>query len=161
MNYKYLTVIYLGVGIATGYRLDDRGSRSSSRGGVKNFLFSTLPRPALGSTQPPIQWVPDALSPGESGQGVKLTTHLQLVPRSRKCGSIHPLPHTPSWRNASLVKHRDNFTFTFIPRGANKSLALFPIFLFAAQPKEFFLDGLKKLEQRSHKCVELRGEYVE
>jgi hypothetical protein len=40
-------------------------------------------------------------------------------------------------------------------------LFLFPIFLFAAQPKEFFLDGLKKLEQRSHKCVELRGEYVE
>jgi hypothetical protein len=32
---------------------------------------------------------------------------------------------------------------------------------FAAQPKEFFLGGLKKLEQRSHKCVELRGEYVE
>jgi hypothetical protein len=40
-------------------------------------------------------------------------------------------------------------------------LFLFPIYLFAAQPKEFFLDGLKKLEQRSHKCVELRGEYVE
>jgi hypothetical protein len=35
------------------------------------------------------------------------------------------------------------------------------LFLFAAQPKEFFLDELKKLEQRSHKCVELRGEYVE
>jgi hypothetical protein len=35
------------------------------------------------------------------------------------------------------------------------------LFLFAAQPKEFFLDGLKNLEQRSHKCVELRGEYVE
>jgi hypothetical protein len=29
---------------------------------------------------------------GESGKGVKLTVHLQLVPRSRKCGSIHPLP---------------------------------------------------------------------
>jgi hypothetical protein len=40
-------------------------------------------------------------------------------------------------------------------------LFLFPIFLFAAQRKEFFLDGLKKLEQRSHKCVELKGEYVE
>jgi hypothetical protein len=26
---------------------------------------------------------------------VKLTTHLQLVSRSRKRGSIHPLPHTP------------------------------------------------------------------
>jgi hypothetical protein len=44
--------------------------------------------------------------------------------------------------------------------GADVSLA-FPIFLFAAQPKQFFLDGLKKLEQRIHKCVELRGEYVE
>jgi hypothetical protein len=41
------------------------------------------------------------------------------------------------------------------------SLFIFPIFLFAAQPKEFFLDGLQKLEQRSHKYVELRGEYVE
>jgi hypothetical protein len=40
-------------------------------------------------------------------------------------------------------------------------LFLFPIFVFAAQPKEFFLDGLKKLEQRSHKCVGLGGEYVE
>jgi hypothetical protein len=37
----------------------------------------------------------------------------------------------------------------------------FSHFLFAAQPKEFFFDGLKKLEQRSHKRVELRKEYVE
>jgi hypothetical protein len=43
--------------------------------------------------------------------GVKLTTHLQLVLRLRKGGSIHPIPHTPSWRSAKLVKHRDNFTF--------------------------------------------------
>jgi hypothetical protein len=35
------------------------------------------------------------------------------------------------------------------------------LFLFAAQPEEFYLDELKKLEQRSHKCVEIRGEYVE
>jgi hypothetical protein len=32
---------------------------------------------------------------------------------------------------------------------------------FAAQPKEFFLDVLMKLGQRSHKCVELREEYIE
>jgi hypothetical protein len=32
---------------------------------------------------------------------------------------------------------------------------------FAAQLKEFFMDVLKKLEQRSHKRVELKGEYVE
>jgi hypothetical protein len=30
-------------------------------------------------------------------------------------------------------------------------------FLFAARPKEFFLNVLKKLEQRSYKCVELKG----
>jgi hypothetical protein len=34
---------------------------------------------------------------GLSGPGVKLTNQLQLVPRWRKCGSIHSLPHTPSW----------------------------------------------------------------
>jgi hypothetical protein len=52
------------------------------------------------------------------------------------------------------------FYYSFsICSGADKSLSFY-IFLFAAQPKEFFLDGLKKLEQRSHKCVELRGEYV-
>jgi hypothetical protein len=27
-------------------------------------------------------------------------THLQLVPNSRKRGSIHSLPHTSSWRCA-------------------------------------------------------------
>jgi hypothetical protein len=35
----------------------------------------------------------------------------------------------------------------------------FWFFLFAAQPQEFLFDGLKKLQQRSHKCVELKGEY--
>jgi hypothetical protein len=29
--------------------------------------------------------------------------------------------------------------------------------LFAAQPSAFYVDGLKKLEQQSKKCVELRG----
>jgi hypothetical protein len=47
--------------IVTGYRLDDRGV------GVpvgSRILFSTLSRPALGFTQPPIKWAPRALSPG-------------------------------------------------------------------------------------------------
>jgi hypothetical protein len=38
--------------------------------------------------------------------GVKLATHLKLVQRLRKCGSIYPLPHTSSWRD------RDKFTFS-------------------------------------------------
>jgi hypothetical protein len=41
---------------------------------------------------------------------MKLIIHLQLMPRSRKLGYIYPLPHTSSWRSASLVKHMYNFT---------------------------------------------------
>jgi hypothetical protein len=49
-----------------------------------------------------------------------------------------------------------------IRRGADKCLAFpIPYFLYTAQPKEFFLDELKKLDQRSHKCVGLKGEYSE
>jgi hypothetical protein len=33
------------------------------------------------------------------------------MPRSRKRGSINPLPYTPSWCSAYIVKYRDNFTF--------------------------------------------------
>jgi hypothetical protein len=44
---------------------------------------------------------------------VKLTTHLGIGWRSRKPGSINPLPHTPSWRSAQLVK----WTTLFLPRG--------------------------------------------
>jgi hypothetical protein len=52
----------------------------------------------------------EALCPGIKRPVMKLTTQLQLVPRSRKRGSIHPLPHTPSWCSAWLVKARENFT---------------------------------------------------
>jgi hypothetical protein len=40
---------------------------------------------------------------------MKLTTH-QLVPRSRKHKSIHPLHHMFSLRIAYLVEHRANFS---------------------------------------------------
>jgi hypothetical protein len=39
---------------------------------------------------------------GLSSTGVKLTTHLQLVPRSRQLGPTHPLPHISSSRSAQL-----------------------------------------------------------
>jgi hypothetical protein len=35
-----------------------------------------------------------------------------LVPRSRICGSLQLLAHTPLWRNASLVKQMEKFTFS-------------------------------------------------
>jgi hypothetical protein len=52
----------ISVGIALGYGLDDRGSRIRFPAGAGNFLFTTASRTALGPTQPPIQFVPGALS---------------------------------------------------------------------------------------------------
>jgi hypothetical protein len=43
--------------------------RSSSPGRGKIFLLSTSTRPVLGPTQPPIEWVPGALSPGCKAAG--------------------------------------------------------------------------------------------
>jgi hypothetical protein len=44
------------------YGLDDRGSIPWQ--GQRIFLLASASRPALGPTQPPIQWVPGVLSPG-------------------------------------------------------------------------------------------------
>jgi hypothetical protein len=59
-------LIYYGLGQRSRYsdwlRAGRLRGRSSSPGGVKNFHFSTSSRPALGFTQPSIQWVPGALS---------------------------------------------------------------------------------------------------
>jgi len=64
-----------------------------------------------GSGAHPIQWVPGALSLGIKWPGVKLITNLHLVPRSRMRGAIPTLlQHVFMW---CLLKHRDNFTFTF------------------------------------------------
>jgi hypothetical protein len=57
-------------------------------------------RPALGSIQPPIQWVPRVLPPGvERGWDVTLTTHPHLVPWSRMSRSDAASPHkqAPPW----------------------------------------------------------------
>jgi hypothetical protein len=92
MNYRPLVSRDSAVCIATSYGLDDQG--------VQEFSQFYAVQTGSGSTQPPIQWVPGgSLFGGKVAGGVELTTH-QLVPRSRKCGSIHPFYHTPSWRSA-------------------------------------------------------------
>jgi hypothetical protein len=49
---------------------------------------------------------------GKAAGGVKLTTHLHLVPRSNNAWSYTSTPQYAfmAW---CLVKHRDNFAFTF------------------------------------------------
>jgi len=55
-------------------------------------FFTPASRPALGPTQPPIQWVPGALSLGVKWPGREAITHLHLMPRSRMRGAIPQLP---------------------------------------------------------------------
>jgi hypothetical protein len=67
--YQHISPCYSIVGIVTSYGLDDQGVRVRVPCGVNNLLYSMSSRPALGSTQPPIQWVPGALSLGVKQPG--------------------------------------------------------------------------------------------
>jgi hypothetical protein len=87
------------VGIATSYGLDDREI------GVRVQIGSRI---LISPYRPHRLWDPSNLLFNgfqrlfPSGGGGGLITHLQLVPTSRKHASIHPLPHTSSWRSAWL-----------------------------------------------------------
>jgi len=89
---KYLT-FYCGPGssvtIVTDYGLDVPGPNP---GGYEIFRPS---RPALGPTQPPVQWVPGV----KCGRSVLLTTHPLLVPRSWKSIAI---PLSTFWATPGL-----------------------------------------------------------
>jgi hypothetical protein len=66
----------------------------------KMLLFSTVSRPALGPSQPPIQWVPEALSRGVRRQGHE-ADHSPPFSAEVKNGEVKPpLPHTSSWHSA-------------------------------------------------------------
>jgi hypothetical protein len=89
------------VGVVTGCGLDDWGLIPI--GGLGIFLFNTMSRPAVGLTPPPIQWVPGVLS-----LGIKQLNHAEV----KECIEFYSTLQYifMVW---CLVKHWDNFTFTF------------------------------------------------
>jgi len=72
-----------------GYGVADQGL-IPGRGSDSFFLLSTAPRPTLGPTQPPIKWVPLAISPGVKRPGpssseVKNAWNCTSVPPTSSC----------------------------------------------------------------------------
>ena len=67
-------------------------------------------RPPLGPNHPPIQSVPQACLPRDKEvEGMKLNTHLHIVPRLRRSGVTTPHPRTLLWyleeRHLYLFSH--------------------------------------------------------
>jgi hypothetical protein len=91
------------------YGLDDR--RFESRQGLGIFLFTTASRTALGTTQPPIQWIRGALSLGVKWPERKADHSSPSSTEVKECVGLYlHSSNTPSWRGDQLKKHRDNFT---------------------------------------------------
>jgi hypothetical protein len=62
---------------------------------VNNFLYSMSSRPALGFTQPPIQWVMESLPPGVKWQGREADHSPPASSEVKKMWIyIHPVPET-------------------------------------------------------------------
>jgi hypothetical protein len=92
------------------YGLDDRGFESQQ--GLRIFLFTTASRPALGPTQPPIQWVPGALSLGVKRSGREAD---HSPPSSAEVKNAWSYTSTAQYvfMVGAQLKHRDKFTFIF------------------------------------------------
>jgi hypothetical protein len=98
----------------TGYGLDVRGSRVRFPAGAGNFSLHHRVQNGTGTHPASYPMGTRGSFPGgKAAGGVKLTTHLHIVSRSRLRGAIPPLPQYVfiAW---CLVKHRDNFTFTYL-----------------------------------------------
>jgi hypothetical protein len=91
------------VGIATGYGLDDRDVRV--RVPVESRIFSSPRRPDR-------LWGPpnllsngyQRLFPGGKSAGCEADHSPSASAEVKKYGSLHPLPHTPSWCSAGIAQ---------------------------------------------------------
>jgi len=85
-----------------GYGLDIRGSTPGRRREVILFLFATASRPRWGPFSVLFNGHSTLFPRGLNVRSVKLTTHLNLVPRLKMGGAVPPFPHTSSWCGAWL-----------------------------------------------------------
>jgi hypothetical protein len=76
-------------GTATGYGLDDRLIGVRFPAGVGNFFSDTMTKPALGPTQPPLQWVPGALSLGVKRPGREADHSLLSSAEVKECVELY------------------------------------------------------------------------
>jgi hypothetical protein len=89
------------VGIATGCGLDDRGVGVRVPVGLRIFSSPRRPDRLCGPPELISNVYRGALSPGVKRPGREVDHSPPTSAEVKKmCGSIHPLPYTPSWRSA-------------------------------------------------------------
>jgi hypothetical protein len=97
---------------ATGWTIGVLGFDARWR--LEIFLFTTASRTALEPTEPPIQWVPWALSLGVKRPGRETNHSPPSSAEVKECVELYL--HYPIRLHGVVLsqqKHRDNFTFTF------------------------------------------------
>jgi hypothetical protein len=94
-----------------GYGLDNWSSRVRFPRGLGICLFTIASRTALGPTQP-IKWVPEAF-PGDKAAGAWSWPLTSTEHWGQRMGGAIPTLPQYAFMVWWLVKHRDNFTFTF------------------------------------------------
>jgi hypothetical protein len=111
MRSRSLIIKYIIVTSFTSWRIGVLGF--DSRLGLGIFFFTTVPRKALESTQPPIQWVPGALFLGVKRPRYEAD---HSPPSSAEVKNAWSYTSTPQYvfMARCLVKYGDNFTFTLL-----------------------------------------------
>jgi hypothetical protein len=105
-------VIRIFISLTTGWTTGWSGF--DLRQGQRISPLASVSRPALGPTQPPVQWVSGILSLGvKRGRGVTLTTHPHLVPRSWMSRSYTSSPPSSNFYN-SARRNIPEYIFIFV-----------------------------------------------
>jgi hypothetical protein len=93
----------IACGVALGYGLDDW--EFVYQHGLEIFLFTTMSKPALGPTQPPLQWAPRALSLVVKQPGHESDHSPPSSSEVKECVVLYiHSPNMPLWHGAQLKK---------------------------------------------------------